>query len=245
MAAFAVAGSVFGLYIYLTLYLQNFLGYSPLETGLRFLPNTLAMFVVPMLAAALLTRVPARILIAAGLGLSGIGVLLMSGLDAGSGWEALVAGFLVAGAGAGLLNPVLADLSVSVVPANRSGMAAGINDTFRQVGLAVGIAVWGALFLGRGADRVAELAAGTPAAAGETPRRLVEAASSGRLEEVPGGAGGRLAAAAREGVLAGLNDVLALAGVVALIGAVLAFVLVRDRAAERRPLEAAEGASLG
>ena len=71
-------------------------------------------------------------------------------------------------------------------------MAAGINDTFRQVGIAVGIAAWGALFLGRGADKVAELAAGTPAAEGDRPRQLIEAASSGNLGQalnsVPEGA---------------------------------------------------------
>ena len=62
-------------------------------------------------------------------------------------------------------------------------MAAGINDTFRQVGVAVGIAVWGAIFVGRGADKVTELAAGTPAASGDRPRELVEAASSGSLDQ--------------------------------------------------------------
>ena len=61
-------------------------------------------------------------------------------------------------------------------------MAAGINDTFRQVGIAVGIAAWGAIFLSRGASEVEQLAAGTPAATGERPRQLIEAASSGNLD---------------------------------------------------------------
>jgi hypothetical protein len=79
---------------------------------------------------------------------------------------------------------VIADVAVSVVPSDRSGMAAGINDTFRQVGVAVGIAVWGAIFVGRGADKIAELAAGTPSANGDRPRELVEAASAGNLDQV-------------------------------------------------------------
>jgi hypothetical protein len=61
-------------------------------------------------------------------------------------------------------------------------MAAGIIDTFRQVGIAVGIAVWGAIFVGRGADKVRELATETPAASGERSRELGEAASSGSLD---------------------------------------------------------------
>ena len=170
LAAFAVSASLFALFLYLTLYLQNYLGYSPLQAGLRYLPITLVPFLVAPLAVALMARVPARVLMAIGLAGVGAGLLLMSGLTAGSGWTALLPGFIVAGVGIGLLNPVIADVAVSVVPKERSGMAAGINDTFRQVGVAVGVAAWGAIFLGRGADKISTLAAGTPAAAGHHPR---------------------------------------------------------------------------
>ena len=81
---------------------------------------------------------------------------------------------------------MIADVAVSVVPKEQSGMASGINDTFRQVGIAIGIAAWGAIFLGRGAAKVEELAAGTPAATGDRPRQLVEAVSSGNLDTRPG-----------------------------------------------------------
>ena len=86
------------------------------------------------------------------------------------------------GPGIGIVNPVIADVAVSVVPKEQSGMASGINDTFRQVGIAIGIAAWGAIFLGRGADKVEQLLAGTPAATGDRPRQLVEAVSSGNLD---------------------------------------------------------------
>ena len=76
------------------------------------------------------------------------------------GWTALLPGFIVAGIGVGLLNPVIADVAVSVVSKDRSGMAAGINDTFRQVAIAVGVAAWGAIFLARGADKIAALDGG-------------------------------------------------------------------------------------
>ena len=166
IAAFAVSGSLFALFLYLTLYLQNYLELSPLEAGLRYLPITLASFFVAPIAGALLSRVPARAMLSIGLLGTGIGLLLMSGLETGDEWTTLLGGFLVAGAGVGLLNPVIADVAVSVVPKEQSGMASGINDTFRQVGIAVGIAAWGAIFLGRGESEVRELAAGTPAASG-------------------------------------------------------------------------------
>ena len=98
----------------------------------------------------------------AGLLATGAGLLLMSGIEADDGWTTLLAGFLIAGAGVGFLNPVIADVAVSVVPKEQSGMAAGINDTFRQVGSRRRHRRAGAIFVGHGADKVAELLAGPP-----------------------------------------------------------------------------------
>jgi EmrB/QacA subfamily drug resistance transporter len=241
LAAFAVSGSLLAMFLYLTLYLQNYLGYAPLAAGLRYLPITLLAFLFGPIAGALLSRVPARLLLGVGLGITGVGLLLMSGIQAGSGWTTLLGGFLVAGAGVGLLNPVIAAVAVSVVPNQHSGMAAGINDTFRQVGIAVGIAVWGAILVGRGADKVAELLAGTPAASGERPRELLEAASSGNLDQALAAVAPPtrqlVANAAAEGFLTGLNVVLTLAALLSFAGAVLVLWLVRARTIERPPLE--------
>jgi EmrB/QacA subfamily drug resistance transporter len=241
LAAFAVSGSLFALFLYLTLYLQNYLELSPLEAGLRYLPITLASFLVAPIAGALLSRVPARVMLSVGLGGTGVGLLLMSGIGAGDEWTTLLGGFLVAGAGVGLLNPVIADVAVSVVPKEQSGMASGINDTFRQVGVAVGIAAWGAIFVGRGAGEVSEVAAGTPAASGDRPRELVEATSSGNLDgvlaAVPAQAQEAVASAASQGMLAGLNLVLVLGAVLSIAGAALALWLVREDEIEREPVE--------
>jgi EmrB/QacA subfamily drug resistance transporter len=248
LAAFALSGSMFAIFLYLTLYLQNVLGYSPLEAGIRYLPITLASFFVAPLAGAALSRVPARAMLSAGLLIAGVGMLLMSGLDQSSEWTALLGGFLVAGVGVGMLNPVIADVAVSVVPSDRSGMASGINDTFRQVGIAVGIAAWGAIFLSRGAEKITELAAGTPAAVGDRPRELLEATSAGNLDGalalVPRGARGQVADVAQQGFLAGMNEVLVLAAILSLAGSVLALWLVREREIEREAngLEALEPA---
>ena len=237
-AAFAVSSSLFALFLYLTLYLQNYLGYSPLQAGLRYLPITLVPFLVAPLAVALMARVQARFLMAISLAAVGAGLLLMSGLSAGSGWTALLPGFIVAGVGIGLLNPVIADVAVSVVPKERSGMAAGINDTFRQVGVAVGVAAWGAIFLGRGAAKISALAAGTTAAAGHHPRQLLEAASDGRLRSalaaVPHGARALLTSATREGFLSGLNAILVIGAILAFAGAIVTLWLVREHQIERQ-----------
>ena len=182
LAAFAISAAAFALFLYIGLYLQNYLGYTPLQAGLRYLPITLAAFLVarcggpahPGPRPGPAERRPGAV---------GPGLLLMSGISAGSEWTTLLGGFLVLGAGVGLLNPVIGDVALSVVPKERSGMAAGINDTFRQVGVAVGVAVWGAIFVGQGAAKVSELTAGTATASGDHPRQLVEAASSGSLNQ--------------------------------------------------------------
>jgi EmrB/QacA subfamily drug resistance transporter len=244
LSALAVSASMFALFLYLTFYLQGYLGHDPLEAGLRYLPFTIVNFFVAAATGALISKVPARVLLSVGLGVTGIGLLLMGGLDPSDEWTALLGGFLLGGAGVGLINPVIADVAVSVVPKEQSGMAAGINDTFRQVGIAVGIAAWGAIFLGRGANEVERLAAGTPAATGERPRQLVEAVSSGNLDQalaaVPPGARDQVATAANEGFLAGLNDILMLGGILSIAGALVALWLVREKDIERaeEPAEA-------
>jgi hypothetical protein len=123
-------------------------------------------------------------------------------------------------------------------------MAAGIMDTFRQVGVSVGVAVWGAVFVACGADKVSALGAGTPAASGDHPRQLVEAATSGDLGSAVAGfpphSHDAIVNAAREGFLSGFNEVLVLGGVVCFVGAALALWLVREHEIERDPVEAGE-----
>ena len=117
-----------------------------LESGVRFMPVTLLSFVVAPVSGKLAERLGVRWFIAGGLALVGAGLLLMGGLEAGDDWTALLAGFMVAGGGIGMVNPALATAAVGFVDPRRAGMASGINSTFRQVGIATGIAAWGAIF---------------------------------------------------------------------------------------------------
>jgi EmrB/QacA subfamily drug resistance transporter len=246
LAAFAVSGSMFALFLYLTLYLQSYLGYSPIDAGLRYLPITIASFIVAPMAGLALARVQARWLMSAGLALTGVGLLLMGGLGVDSEWTALLAGFVISGIGVGLLNPVIADVALSVVPKERSGMAAGINDTFRQVGIAVGIAAWGAIFLGAGASKTQEVAGN--AISGDEARGLVEATSSGALPQavgnLPQNVQAKVQSAAEQGFLHGLNEILLFGALLAFAGAAAALWMIREGDIERegvvegQPLEA-------
>ena len=146
VVAFAMSASIFAMFLYLTLYVQDSLGYSPLPAGMRFLPLTLLAFIVAPFAGRLTVRIQSRYLLGGGLLLVAIGLFLMSHTHPDSGWTVLLPGFIVCGAGIGMVNPVLASASISVVPPQESGMASGTNNTFRQVGIATGIAVLGAIF---------------------------------------------------------------------------------------------------
>ncbi len=145
IAAFAMNGSLFAMLLYFTLYLQEVLGYSALQTGLRLAIITGATLFTAIPAGRLSAHMQVKWLIGPGLLMVGAGLLLMRGLDAGSDWTHLIPGFLVAGLGSGLVNPPLASTAVGVVEPRFAGMASGINSTFRQVGLATSVAALGSI----------------------------------------------------------------------------------------------------
>jgi EmrB/QacA subfamily drug resistance transporter len=147
--AFTISSAMFAQFLYLTLYLQDYLHLSPLQAGLRFLPLSLLSFVVAPIAGRLSARMPVRILIGVGMGLVGAALLLMHGITHSSHWTTLLAGFIVGGIGVGMVNAPLAATAVGVVEPRRAGMASGINNTFRQVGIATGIAGLGAIYQSR------------------------------------------------------------------------------------------------
>ena len=144
--AFVQSVAIYPMFLFLALYFQDVLGLTPFETGLRLLPVTVALFALAPIAGSLTARVPLRTLLAVGLALIGAGLLLMHGLHEGDDYEALLAGFLVGGAGIGVISPALAAAMVGVLPVERSGLSSGINNTFRQLGIASGIAGLGAIF---------------------------------------------------------------------------------------------------
>ena len=144
--AFAISASMFAMFLYLTLYLQNVLGLSALATGLRFLPLSIVSFFAAPLAGRLSSFLPVRALLGFGLALNAIAMWLMSRVTTTSHWTVLLPGFIVGGNGIGFVNAPLASTAVSTVRVERAGMASGINNTFRQIGIATGIAALGAIF---------------------------------------------------------------------------------------------------
>lgn len=229
IAAFALSASMFAMFLYLTLYLQTILGYGPLQTGLRFLPITALSFVAAAVSGKLTAKLPARGLLGGGLLLVALGMLLMRGLDTSSDWTALLPGFLIAGIGIGTINPSIANTAIGVVAPARAGMASGISSTFRQVGIATGIAGLGAVFQSQVTDRLRVSLAGTPGAshAGDIARAVTSGGAPKAIAAAPSAARAQVQHAVHAAFASSLNDLLLIATVVALVGGLLALALVR------------------
>jgi EmrB/QacA subfamily drug resistance transporter len=145
VAAFGISASLFAMWLYMTLYLQQILGLSAIEAGLVYLPGTILNFLVAGATASVGQRVSPRVLIAAGLALIGAGQALLTIVAVDSSWWVFLPGLLVAMLGTGMFNPAVSQVALSSAPAEQSGLAAGVNDMFRQAGIAVGVAALGAL----------------------------------------------------------------------------------------------------
>jgi len=175
--------------------------------------------------------VPIRALIGPGLVLVGVGLLLMRGLTAASTWTHLIPGLIVAGVGVGLINPPLASTAVGVVAPRQAGMASGINSTFRQVGIATGIALLGALFASRLNSAVAALTARTPFAAHSAA--IATALHNGSIHRVfattPPQQRGLLAGIVTGSFTTALNEILLVAAIISFASGVLAFALIRSK----------------
>lgn len=231
VAAFAVSASIFSLLTYLVIYVQNVLGYSAVGTGVRFLFLSGASFVAAVIAGRLTSQVPTRWLIAPGFLVLGVGLLLIHGIEPGSSWTHLIPGLTVAGVAIGMINPPLASTAVGVVTPARSGMASGVNSTFRQVGIATGIAALGSIFANEVADGIRTGLAGTPAA-GQS-EQVADAVTGGQLarvlETAPAQARAQLSDVATVSFVDALNHITLISAVIAFVAAVLTLVLIRQR----------------
>jgi EmrB/QacA subfamily drug resistance transporter len=210
ITAFAMSSGMFAQFLFIALYIEDVLGYSAVATGVRFLPLSLVSFVVAPIAGRLSARMPVRILLSTGLALTGVALLLMWGVTLSSSWTTLLAGFILGGVGIGLVNAPLASTAVSIVEPQRAGMASGINNTFRQIGIATGIAALGAIFQ--------STIASNPPGRHWSPG-LARAIASGVVHRTQ----------ERAAFIAGLNKIFLVAAFVLFAGAVLALVLVRQQ----------------
>jgi EmrB/QacA subfamily drug resistance transporter len=228
-AALAISATLIASTSYLALYLQNTLGHTPFETGLRFLPLTLASFVASLVGAALYHRVPLRFLLGGSLVLSAEGMLLLALMSGDLTWAALLPGFVIAGIGLGVSSAVISYGSLTCPP-DQAGMATATLSTLRQIGIAAGVAMLGALFTSTTESTATQRLDGAPLPPG-TVTDLVHALGSGAgvraMADAPELARGWLTDLARDASADGINALLLVGGALAALSAVAAFVLIQ------------------
>jgi len=225
LATFCLGAGIFAQFPFLSIYLQDIDGNSPLGAGLRFLPITLFVFVVPLLTRNVVQRVPMWALLGGSLAIIAGGLALMDVVSVGSSWTALLAGFIVTGIGIGIANPAVARGALQAVDPARTGMASGINNTCRITGLAMGVAALGAVLQDRIGKRLAD--------AGYHGKAIASAVSSSGLRAAHGNHA--LAAAANVAFVSGFRLIILIGAATVLGGSIAATVLLRRRVAAVEP----------
>ncbi|MER5198968.1 MFS transporter [Streptomyces sp. NPDC002755] len=212
VGALAFNGVAFGVTPYLSIWMQTLLGMSPVRGGLTLLPMTMAAMVTAVVVGKRFHGVPARLTIGGGLLLIGAGCFCQAVLGAGSDWTALVPGFVLVGIGTGFVAPTVAGAALAAVEPARAGMAGGAVNTVRQLGYALGVAVFGTVVTSRMTDTLPHDASHALAGGGAGALR-------GTFSEHT----------LRAAFASGLDTALVAAGCAGMVAAALVLVLVRPQ----------------
>ncbi|MCU1613763.1 MAG: drug resistance transporter, EmrB/QacA subfamily [Frankiales bacterium] len=154
VSALLLTASLFSTVFFLAQYLQMSLGNSPLGSGVRFLPWTVALFVIAPIAGRLQDRIGPRWLISVGLFLQGVGLLWVAvEAQRHDGYPSSVAALVVSGIGTSMAMPAQQSAVMASVPTASMSKAAGTFSAVRQVGGVLGIAILAAVFAAHGSDR--------------------------------------------------------------------------------------------
>jgi MFS family permease len=212
--------------------MQNFLHYSPLQAGVRFLPATLVIIVMGPIAGRLTDRIGPRPLMTTGLLLVAAALFIQSRLTVHTGYGLLWPGFVLMGFGMGLVMSPMTTAAMNSVDRAKAGLASGTLSMSRMVGGTFGVAIMGALVTTIGRS---DLNSSLPHVAAATRGKLANALGSGA---VPTGhhVSGQIVEAVRHAFVTALGTGLTIGGIVTVIGAIAAFTLIQSPAAKAAPV---------
>jgi EmrB/QacA subfamily drug resistance transporter len=140
--SFAMMGSFF----FLAIYLQDLLGYSALETGVRFLPTTVVIVIVAPLAGRVADKIGSRWPMVLGLVITAISLYLFSRMDVSTTYNDLLPAWILLGIGIGMTMSPMSTAAMNAVPVDKAGVASGTLQMFRMMGGTIGVAATGAIF---------------------------------------------------------------------------------------------------
>jgi EmrB/QacA subfamily drug resistance transporter len=230
LVGFIVSFAMLAQFFFLALYMQNILHYSPLQAGVRFLPSTLVIIVMGPLAGRLTDRIGPRPLMTAGLLTVSAALLIQSRLTVHSGYGLLLPGFVLMGIGMGLVMSPMSTAAMNSVDRTKAGVASGTLSMSRMVGGTFGVAIMGALVATLGRSTLDARLPHLPAAARAT---IADSLGDGGL---PGHhASAQIVSAIRQAFVSALGTGLTIGGIVTLVGAALAWSLVRRRPEQLEP----------
>jgi EmrB/QacA subfamily drug resistance transporter len=237
VVAFLVSFAMFAQFFFLTLYMQNVLHYSPLQTGLRFLPSTLLIIVMGPLAGRLTDRVGPRPLMTLGLAVVAGALAIQSQLTVHSGYGLLLPGFILMGIGMGLVMSPMSTAAMNAVDRTKAGAASGVLSMSRMVGSTFGVAVMGALVATIGRSQIDSSLPRLPAATRATIANSLD--SGGTL---PGQhTSPHIVSAVHQAFVSALGTGLTIGASVTFAGAVVAWALIqRKPKTEPQPATAPE-----
>ena len=232
--AFIISFAMLGMFFFMALYIQNILGYSPLEAGVRFLPTTLVIMVVAPIAGRMTDRIGARLPIVAGLAIVAVSLYLQAQISNTSGFSSLLVPFIMMGLGIGLTMSPMSTAAMNAVHVTKSGLASGLLSMSRMVGGTFGVAVLGAIFQGHSKTVLEQGLHGAGLSAAQVDSMSEQLGSGGlhqTLESLPPDVAAQASGAAHDAFISGLTTSIGISAAVAGAGAVLAWFLI----AAKRP----------
>jgi MFS family permease len=242
VVALVISFAMLAQFFFMALYMQNILGFSALQAGVRFLPSTVMIIIIAPLAGRLADRIGPKPPIVAGLSILGLSLFLQSQITVDTGYGTLLPAFILLGIGIALTMSPMSTAAMNSVEVTKAGVASGILSMGRMVGGSLGVAVTGALFQSSFANRLNELSAGTSKA---TSDKVFEAVSSGQSSSLGSGAKAQqVIADAHDAFVHALTGTMRLSLAVVVAGLVFAIVLMkgglprRQRATEEQVPEA-------
>jgi MFS transporter, DHA2 family, multidrug resistance protein len=229
---FAMFGSLF----LLTQFLQSILGYTPLEAGIRLLPMAGVMIVLSPLSAKVVERIGSKIVVASGLSIAAIGLIIASRLTPGASYPEVLASLVVLAAGMALVMPPATESIMGSLPLAKAGVGSAVNDTIRQVGGALGVAVLGSVMSSTYGPRVSDAISGLPLSSEQATAIHDQIGAAIQAAGEIGGAPGRaLADVASRGFADGMSTAFIIGAAALALGAVIVALFLPARARDHEP----------
>lgn len=222
--------ALFGSFFLFTQLLQFVMGYTAFEAGLRLLPVSVVLGVVSPFSARMVERVGTKVVVTSGLVIVAVGLAMASTFSMGSSYGDLLVSMLVLSAGMGLTMAPATESIMGSLPPGKAGVGSAVNDTTRELGGALGVAVLGSLLASGYASSLGDALRGFPVPAEVA---TVVQQSVGAALQVAAGVGGpggeALSSAARAAFVDAMGTGLVVAAVAALVGAAVTAVFLPAR----------------